>query len=222
MDSPRVWESFVEKMCQILSRRVIDSSGCTSNLTKISSIRDSKQFMSLCRVPTRVSFEFNLPFSLFCETWVFFIYNRYRNTTRPRTTAALYDDMECGGTIDSSDEGFVNSSFISKEKIDRVLKHNLHLECMWMIKVREGFKVSSLLTEGKRIQSRSTLLSIFNYTFTRHWQFSSSFTQFPLIGPHQILLYFRHFHLEKPNDCESNVVDVFGEKTDILSRWVGV
>lgn len=49
--------------------------------------------------------------------------------------------MKCGGTFEGAVEGYVNSSFISREQIQRVVTHNLHLECMWKIKVREGFKV---------------------------------------------------------------------------------
>lgn len=94
-------------------------------------------------------------------------------------TAALYDDMECGGTIDSSDEGFVNSSFISKEKIDRVLKHNLHLECMWMIKVREGFKVSSLLLGRERKRNSISVVVAEHF----RWHFHSTLTIFFFFYP---------------------------------------
>lgn len=129
-------------------------------------------------------------FSLFCETWVFSIYlplSKY-NSYSP-TTAALYDDMECGGTIDSSDEGFVNSSFISKEKIDRVLKHNLHLECMWMIKVREGFKVSSLLL--RRGRKRNSISVVVAKHFQLH--FHSTLTIFFFFHP-----FLSHRHPSDP------------------------
>lgn len=36
----------------------------------------------------------------------------------------------------------------------------------------------------------------------------------------QILLSFLTFELERKNDCESNFIDVFGEITDIPSRYV--
>ncbi len=35
----------------------------------------------------------------------------------------------------------------------------------------------------------------------------------------QIQLSFPFFGLDKPNDCDSNFVDIFPEETDILSRW---
>lgn len=54
---------------------------------------------------------------------------------------AVYDDSECGETF-SDFEGFVNSTFISREKIDYVTKHNLQLDCMWVIQVEEDWKVS--------------------------------------------------------------------------------
>lgn len=126
--------------------------------------------------------------------------------------------MECGGTVEDS-EGFVNSSFINREKLDRVLKHNLHLECMWMIKVREGFKVS-----GSKKFSEHIPTLLVSTCVARQIQLRSAILLTHFLCPpiQQILLYFRNFHLEKPNDCESNVVDVFGEKTDISSRWVAV
>lgn len=64
----------------------------------------------------------------------------------------MYDDSECGETL-SEFEGFVNSSMISKEKIDYVTKHGLQLDCMWVIEVAEDWKVcfrsiSAALTHG--------------------------------------------------------------------------
>lgn len=38
----------------------------------------------------------------------------------------------------------------------------------------------------------------------------------------QILLSFVLFDLERKNDCESNFIDVFGEITDIPSRYVHI
>lgn len=57
--------------------------------------------------------------------------------------AAVYDDTECGETLVDNFEGWVNSTMISKEKIDYVTKHNLQLDCMWTIQVEENWKVCS-------------------------------------------------------------------------------
>lgn len=44
------------------------------------------------------------------------------------------------------------------------------------------------------------------------------FATLSLSFPLQIQLSFLMFKLEKPNDCESNFVDVFTERTDLPSR----
>lgn len=54
--------------------------------------------------------------------------------------AAVYDETECGTTLEEF-EGFVNSSFVSQEKLEYVTKHNLQLDCMWVIKVPDEWKV---------------------------------------------------------------------------------
>lgn len=60
----------------------------------------------------------------------------------------MYDDSDCGETL-SDFEGFINVSLISKEKIEYVTKHNLQLDCMWVIQVEEDWKVRPLnLTEN--------------------------------------------------------------------------
>lgn len=52
----------------------------------------------------------------------------------------MYDDSECGETFNGP-EGFVNSTFVSKEKSDYVIKHNLQLDCMWVIEVKKDWRV---------------------------------------------------------------------------------
>lgn len=54
--------------------------------------------------------------------------------------AAVYDDTECGETL-SDFEGFVNTSLISPDKIEYVVRHKLQLDCMWVIEVEEEWKV---------------------------------------------------------------------------------
>lgn len=64
------------------------------------------------------------------------------------TLIAVYDDSECSGTLGGF-EGWVNSSMISPEKIDYVTKHNLNLDCIWMIQVKDDWKVCALNTRPK-------------------------------------------------------------------------
>jgi len=59
--------------------------------------------------------------------------------------AAVYDETECGSTLGEY-EGFVNSSYITDEKKAYVLKHNLQLDCMWIIEVEEGWKVKERMS----------------------------------------------------------------------------
>lgn len=56
------------------------------------------------------------------------------------SSTAVYDDSECGETL-SDFEGFVNNSLISREKIEYVAKHQLQLDCMWVIEVEKEWKV---------------------------------------------------------------------------------
>lgn len=113
----------------------------------------------------------------------------------------MYDDSECGETFNGP-EGFVNSTFVSKEKSDYVIKHNLQLDCMWVIEVKKDWRVRR--RHAIKITPKST----------------GDGLAFNLISKifFQIQLSFVVFKLEKPNDCDHNFVDVFGENTDIPSR----
>ncbi|XP_055713614.1 neuropilin and tolloid-like protein 1 [Phlebotomus papatasi] len=90
----------------------------------------------------------------------------------PRPTSSIYDDSNCRLEVGGF-EGWVNRTDIPTEKMQISMEHNLPLDCMWVIRVWDGWKIQ---------------------------------------------LAFHLFKLEKPNDCDSNFVDVFGEKTDIPSR----
>lgn len=76
----------------------------------------------------------------------------------------MYDDTECGETLGGF-EGWVNSSMISKEKIDYVTKHNLQLDCMWMIEVEEEWKVGSLKYKYKTTLITLSLSTLSKITF---------------------------------------------------------
>ncbi|XP_055682051.1 tolloid-like protein 2 [Lutzomyia longipalpis] len=90
----------------------------------------------------------------------------------PRPTSSIYDDSNCRLEVGGY-EGWVNRTDIPTEKMQISMEHNLPLDCMWVIRVWDGWKIQ---------------------------------------------LAFQKFKLEKPNDCDNNFVDVFGEKTDIPSR----
>lgn len=110
----------------------------------------------------------------------------------------MYDDEECGETF-SEFEGFINSTFVSRKKSDYVIKHNLQLDCMWIIKVEEDWKVRRRHVV-KKTDSDGLTFNLISQIFF------------------QIQLSFLFFKLEKPNDCDNNFVDIFGENTDIPSR----
>lgn len=76
----------------------------------------------------------------------------------------MYDDSECGETF-SDFEGFVNSTFISREKIDYVTKHNLQLDCMWVIQVEEDWKVRLEKTLILEVKIFVILISFINFYF---------------------------------------------------------
>lgn len=56
----------------------------------------------------------------------------------------MYDDTECGGILTGDSSGYVNDSLISEEKRELVAKHNLQLDCMWVIQVEVGWMVRIL------------------------------------------------------------------------------
>ncbi|RZF33315.1 hypothetical protein LSTR_LSTR007660 [Laodelphax striatellus] len=70
-------------------------------------------------------------------------------------------------------EGFVNRSDIDPERVRTSLMYGVPLDCMWVIRVQEGWRIQ---------------------------------------------LHFSTFSLERPNDCDSNFIDIFSEKTDLPSR----
>ncbi|GAB0094503.1 Neuropilin and tolloid-like protein 2 [Sergentomyia squamirostris] len=90
----------------------------------------------------------------------------------PRPTSSIYDDSNCRLEVGGF-EGWINRSHVPEEKMQISVEHNVPLDCMWVIRVWDGWKIQ---------------------------------------------LAFHLFKLEKPNDCDSNFVDIFGEKTDIPSR----
>ncbi|EDS41629.1 conserved hypothetical protein [Culex quinquefasciatus] len=98
---------------------------------------------------------------------------------KKRTSGAIYDDEGCRIEVSGLHEGFLNRTDVPREKEQTVVEHALSLDCMWVVTVPDGWKVSSRQT---------------------------------------IQLSFLKFKLEKPNDCESNFVDVFTERTDLPSR----
>lgn len=70
---------------------------------------------------------------------------------------------------------------------------------MWVIHVEEGWKVSQheVCIHPLALNIYPSILQI----------------QINFIGA---------FKLDKPNDCVSNFVDIFGEKTEIADRWVAM
>lgn len=44
------------------------------------------------------------------------------------------------------DEGWINSTDVPIEKRNFIVEHNLQLDCMWVIKVKEGWKVISFFS----------------------------------------------------------------------------
>lgn len=55
----------------------------------------------------------------------------------------VYDEEGCHIEVDG-DEGWINSTDITKEKKSFIVEHNLQLDCMWVITVKEGWKVNFL------------------------------------------------------------------------------
>lgn len=124
--SPKCWANIVATASQTSSYPKTATSGCTSNRMKTSSTRASKQCTTSYHVLRQV-----IRRKLHLIT-------KQNNVPLPSTAA--YDDSECGETF-SGPEGFVNSTFVSREKSDYVIKHNLQLDCMWVIEAKIGWKV---------------------------------------------------------------------------------
>lgn len=80
--------------------------------------------------------------------------------------------------------------------------HNLPLDCMWVINVDPGWKVIEV---SKNFQA-----------FANEEVDEPNLIIVPFLL--QIQIAFLQFQLERPNDCDSNFVDVFGEQTDIPNR----
>lgn len=55
----------------------------------------------------------------------------------------VYDEEGCHMEVDG-DEGWINSTDVPIEKRNFIVEHNLQLDCMWVIKVKEGWKVKFL------------------------------------------------------------------------------
>lgn len=58
------------------------------------------------------------------------------------TFAVIYDETDCTRSINDLFEGYVNSTDVDTNKLDYVKKHNLSLDCMFIITVEEGWMVN--------------------------------------------------------------------------------
>lgn len=125
---------------------------------------------------------------------------------------AVYDDEGCRIEV-SGMEGFLNRTDVPREKQQTVIEHGLALDCMWVVTVADGWKVRGSETLRAVSHLVCTLLNLFS-PFSHSCLCLVCRLSFPL----QIQLSFIVFKLEKPNDCESNFVDVFTERTDLPSR----
>ncbi|XP_071448661.1 neuropilin and tolloid-like protein 2, partial [Hetaerina americana] len=94
-------------------------------------------------------------------------------TSIPKPTSVPNVPVEMCYFEVSGDEGFINKSDISPERIRTTVDHGIDLDCMWVIRVKAGWR---------------------------------------------IMLAFQKFKLENPNDCDSNYVDIFAERTDLPHR----
>lgn len=90
----------------------------------------------------------------------------------PRPTESIFDEESCHMEVGGF-EGFINKTDVSYSRLHAVQEHNIALDCMWTITVKEGWKIQ---------------------------------------------LAFERFKLEKPNDCDSNFIDIFDDRTDLPSR----
>ncbi|XP_065167891.1 neuropilin and tolloid-like protein 1 isoform X2 [Atheta coriaria] len=91
----------------------------------------------------------------------------------PRPTSLLTPELRPCVIQVNGDEGFPKKADISNETLEFNAKYGLPIDCIWAIKVKDGWRIQ---------------------------------------------LSFKTFVLAKPNDCESNFVDVFSDRTDIPSR----
>lgn len=136
-----------------------------------------------------ISFFFSLIITFFT---VFVHLFRYRHS-------GVYDDEPCNETFNLY-HGLINTTAnIKPDRKEFLMKNKLPLDCMWVIHVEEGWKVS---------QHDSCIHSLALNIYSSILQIQINF-----VGP---------FKLDKPNDCDSNFVDIFGEKTEIAYRWVAM
>ncbi|XP_065350494.1 neuropilin and tolloid-like protein 1 isoform X3 [Cloeon dipterum] len=92
----------------------------------------------------------------------------------PRPTSAVHQpEMDMCRIDVGGMEGWVNRSDIESHRVAHSMTYGVPLDCMWVIRVKEGWKIQ---------------------------------------------LAFLKFKLEKPNDCDSNFVDVFSTQTDLPNR----
>lgn len=75
----------------------------------------------------------------------------------PRPTSSVYDDEGCRIEV-SGMEGFLNRTDVPREKQQTVIEHGLTLDCMWVVTVQDGWKVS--FTKTLRTVSRPGLLYV--------------------------------------------------------------
>lgn len=96
-------------------------------------------------------------------------------------------------------EGVFGKNNIPQDIIDFNRQHNMPIDCIWAITVKNKWRVSL-----RFIISRNCVRNV----LTKRDAFVCLF---------QIQLQFQKFSLEKPNDCESNFVEVFSDRTDMPS-----
>ncbi|XP_070506869.1 uncharacterized protein Neto [Chironomus tepperi] len=58
----------------------------------------------------------------------------------PRPTSVIYDETECIIHVNGS-EGWVNHTMVNQQKLEYVKRHNLSLDCMFIITVEEAWKI---------------------------------------------------------------------------------
>ncbi|KAL7031976.1 hypothetical protein ACKWTF_007190 [Chironomus riparius] len=58
----------------------------------------------------------------------------------PRPTSVIYDETECIIHVNGS-EGWVNHTMVNQQKLEYVKRHNLSLDCMFIITVEETWKI---------------------------------------------------------------------------------
>lgn len=61
---------------------------------------------------------------------------------------AYYDDKPCEIEVGGY-EGIIDSANVPNDTLAKVKEHNIQVDCMWTIKVKEGWKVSTEILSTK-------------------------------------------------------------------------